>query len=271
MSVGDQAERSARRAAGSRPARLAARVGLAANGLIHLIVAWLAIRVAFGRGERVDQAGALQAIAAEPFTRPLLWLLVAAFAAVVLWRLREALWGFRYVDQPRQRTQKRLFSIVQAVLFTVLAVLATRVAVGSPAGTGGQSATAGLLRLPGGRPIVLMIGIGVLVTGAVMIYRGLRSTFAEDMDLSRATRVARACAMRTGQVGAVAKGIAVMIIGVLVGMAALTWQPARAEGLDAALKTLADQPFGPLLLIAVAIGLANFGVFAFFDAHYHRV
>jgi hypothetical protein len=164
-----------------------------------------------------------------------------------------------------------LFSIVQAVVFTVLAVLATRVAVGSSAGTGGQGPTAGLLRLPGGQPIVLTIGTGMLVTGAVMIYRGWRLTFAEDMDLSRASRVGRACAVRTGQVGAMTKGIAVMIIGVLVGVAALTWQPARAEGLDAALKTLADQPFGPLLLIAVAIGLANFGVFAFFDAHYHRV
>lgn len=271
MSVGEQAERSARQAAGSGPVRLAARVGLAANGLIHLIVAWLATRVALGRTERADQAGALRAIAAEPSARPLLWLLVAAFAAVVLWRLGEAFWGFRSVRPRHRRTRNRLFSIMQAVLFTTLAVLATRVATGSPAGAGGQGATAALLRLPGGQSIVMTTGTGVLLTGAVMVYRGGRMTFAEDLDLDRAGPMARACAMRTGQVGAVAKGIAVVIIGGLVVVAALTWQPARAEGLDAALRTLAEQPFGPLLLIAVAIGLASFGVFTFFDARYHRL
>jgi hypothetical protein len=51
----------------------------------------------------------------------------------------------------------------------------------------------------------------------------------------------------------------------------VTYQPARAEGLDSALKTLANQPLGPVLLIAVAVGLASYGIFAFFDAHYHRV
>jgi hypothetical protein len=48
-------------------------------------------------------------------------------------------------------------------------------------------------------------------------------------------------------------------------------QPQRAEGLDAALKTLAIQPFGPGLLVAVAVGLTSFGLLCFFDARYHRV
>jgi hypothetical protein len=65
--------------------------------------------------------------------------------------------------------------------------------------------------------------------------------------------------------------VAFVIIGALVGVAALTSQPARAEGLDAALKTLASQPFGPVLLVIVALGLASYGVFCFFDARYHRV
>jgi hypothetical protein len=38
-----------------------------------------------------------------------------------------------------------------------------------------------------------------------------------------------------------------------------------------ALKALAAQPFGPYLLIVVAIGLAAYGVFCVFDAPYHRV
>lgn len=236
--------------------------------MVHLLVAWLAVRVASGSIARADQAGALQTIAVEPFGRVLLWLLVVGFGGVVLWRLREALWGFPYA---KQRTRKRLFAVGQVLVFSVLTVLAVRVAAGSPAGTGGQGATAALLRLPGGQVIVVAIGVGVLVTGAVMVHQGFRLAFTEDMDLRRAAPTARAFARRFGQVGAMAKGLAVMITGVLIAVAAVTYQPARAEGLDAALKTLAGQPLGTVALVAVALGLAGFGVFCFFDARYHRV
>ncbi len=61
------------------------------------------------------------------------------------------------------------------------------------------------------------------------------------------------------------------LIGILVVVAAVQFDPAKANGLDAALKTLAGQPFGMFLLAIVALGLAAYGVFCFFDARYHRV
>ncbi len=48
-------------------------------------------------------------------------------------------------------------------------------------------------------------------------------------------------------------------------------QPAKATWLDVALKTLAAQPYGTILLTLVAAGLAAFAVFTFFDARYRRV
>jgi hypothetical protein len=65
--------------------------------------------------------------------------------------------------------------------------------------------------------------------------------------------------------------VAVGIIGAFVVFAGVTYQPERAEGLDAALKTVVAQPFGVPALVAVALGLAGYGVFAFFDARFHRV
>lgn len=271
MDAREKTERSTRRLASSEPVRLGARAGLCANGMLHLLVAWLAARVASGSQARADQAGALQTVASEPFGRLLLWLVVAGFVAVVLWRIREAVWGFRYLVNRRDRLSKRLFSAAQAVVFAVLAGLSGRIAGGSSGGNGGQGITATLLRLPGGQVLVLLIGVAVLVTGAVMAYRGYQMSFTNDMELGRASPTARAAAERTGQIGAVAKALAVMIVGGLIGFAAVTFQPARAEGLDAALKTLAGQPFGPLLLAVVALGLGSYGVFCFFDARYHRV
>jgi hypothetical protein len=56
-----------------------------------------------------------------------------------------------------------------------------------------------------------------------------------------------------------------------VVVAAVRFRPEEASGLDQALNTLAQQPYGPWLLAAVALGLAAYGVFCFFDARYHRV
>jgi hypothetical protein len=255
----------------SEPLRWVTRAGLAANGVLHLLVAWLAVRVALGTGARADQAGALQAIAAEPFGRLLVWLLVAGFAAVVVWRAREALWGFRYATDDARRTRKRLFSTAQALVFGILTGLALRVTTGSSSGSGGSGLTATVLGWPAGRWLVVLVGVGVVVTGLAMGVQGWRKAFTEDMALERASHRERTVAVQVGRVGALAKAVSFVIIGILVALAGLTYRPDRAEGLDAALKALAAQRFGPTLLLAVAAGLACFGVFCFFDARYHRV
>jgi hypothetical protein len=56
-----------------------------------------------------------------------------------------------------------------------------------------------------------------------------------------------------------------------VVVAAVRFRPEEASGLDAGLRALAAQPFGPYLLTVVALGLAVYGVFCFVDARYHRV
>jgi hypothetical protein len=89
-----------------------------------------------------------------------------------------------------------------------------------------------------------------------------------DMPLDRR---ARRATVRTGQVGFIAKGVSVALIGALVVVAAVRFRPEEASGLDAGLRALAAQPFGPYLLTVVALGLAVYGVFCFVDARYHRV
>ena len=55
MSAGQQArraERTAKQAAESGPIKTLGRVGLVAYGVVHLLVAYLAVRVALGSGAR---------------------------------------------------------------------------------------------------------------------------------------------------------------------------------------------------------------------------
>jgi hypothetical protein len=149
-------------------------------------------------------------------------------------------------------------------------VLAGTTAAGGGGGGGEQKATAGVMGLPGGQFLVGIAGIVLVVAGGRKVYQGWTKAFLEDMSLPLDAR-ARQVAERTGQVGFIAKGVSIALIGVLVVVAAIRYRPEQASGLDAALKGLAGQPFGPYLLGLVAVGLIAYGVFCFFDARYHRV
>ncbi|GAA1874951.1 DUF1206 domain-containing protein [Pseudonocardia ailaonensis] len=262
----------ARRVGRSGPVRKGARAGIAANGVLHLLIAWLALQVAIGGGGQADQSGALSTLAQQPFGRVFLWVLFVGFVCVVIWRLTTALFGFGYVDDDKKKLLKRLTSAGQGIVYAGLAVLTVKTAVsGRSEGGGGGKATAGLLGLPGGQVIVAVVGVGIVIGAGVMAWNGWKKKFTEDQDLSGADHRARTADERSGQIGFIAKAVALGVLGVLVVSAAVKFDPQEANGLDSALKTLAAQPFGVVLLIAVAIGIAAYGVFCFFDARYHRV
>ncbi|GEL24341.1 hypothetical protein PSU4_32950 [Pseudonocardia sulfidoxydans NBRC 16205] len=270
-SAASDAAGTVRDAARSTPAAVAVRVGILAYGLTHLLIAWLALQVAFGdSGQRTDQQGAFQTLAGGTAGRVLLWVLALGFAAVALWRAGEAAAGFSYRASRKEEVFSRVSSGAKAVIFAALTVLAVRTALGGSSGGGGQEAAAGVLGRPGGQWIVGIAGVVIVVVGAVTAKHGWEKTFTKDMTLPLDTR-ARQAAVRTGQVGTIAKGVVTALVGVLVVVAAVRFDPNQANGLDSALKTLAAQPFGSVLLVVVALGLAAFGVFCAFDARCHRV
>ncbi|MBW0114391.1 DUF1206 domain-containing protein [Pseudonocardia abyssalis] len=271
-SAAQSANSNAKQAARSRPVKIAARVGILAYGITHLLIGGLALQVAFGQGgEQADQTGAFQALAQQPYGPPLLWVLAIGFVAAAVWRAELAIWGYGYVSVRSKYLRKKIVSGVKAVIFVALAILAGTTAAGGSGGGGGQQeATAGVFGLPGGQFIVGLIGLVVLAVGVVKVVEGYQKKFLEEMDAPSDAR-ARTVLERVGQIGNVAKGVSIGLIGVLLVVAAIRFRPEEATGLDAALKGLAAQPYGPYLLIAVALGLVSYGVFCFFDARYHRV
>ena len=57
----------------------------------------------------------------------------------------------------------------------------------------------------------------------------------------------------------------------LVVTAAVKYDSDKARGLDAALRTLRDQSYGPILLTLVALGIAAFAAFCVIQAKYRKV
>lgn len=269
-----QLRRDTRDATHNNYVQFVGRVGLAAYGLVHLTIAYLTVQVALGAGDaKTDKGGALQTVAAQPGGRALLWAVTVGLAMLVFWRLGEATVGLRWVRPRNKRTRKRIESAATAVVFGVLAVSAGKLAAGGGAGSTGEQQeafTARVLALPSGQVLVGAVGVALIAVAGMLVHRGVSRSFVQDLDLSPASPSARKVAVRLGQVGYPAVGIAYGIIGLLIISMAATYSPEKAVGLDAALTALAALSYGPALLLLAAAGLACYGVYCLFDARYRR-
>jgi hypothetical protein len=251
-----------------------ARIGLIAYGVVHLLLAWLALQLAWGggSGQSADQAGALATLAEQPLGRPLLWLLAVGLVALAAWQAAEVLrWRSRLSstgDARKKALEKVVKSVAKAVLYAVLAVLAVRAATGGGGGGGGQQSAAGVFGWPAGRWLVALVGLVVIGVGVYLVHKGVSKRFLEEVDLGSASPQTTRLVTRLGQAGFPAKGVALGVVGGLLVYAAVTFDPARAGGLDGALRTILSAPFGQVLLTLVAVGIAAFGAYCFVRARY---
>jgi hypothetical protein len=251
-----------------------ARVGLIAYGVVHLLIGWLALQLAWGSASRgsADSSGALKTLADQPFGKVLLWLVAVGLVALALWQASEAIWGYRNRDGAK-RVRKQVAGAAKAVIFAALGVSAASIALGSGASSSQsqQQATSGVLAWPAGQLIVVVAGLIIIGVGVAGVVKGVRKSFSEEIDMSSMSPAARQGVTRLGQVGYIARGVAMGVVGGLLGYAALTFDPQKTQGLDGALRTILAQPFGRFLLTAVALGFVAFGLFAFLQSRYRRM
>ncbi len=269
MAVGNAGDQ-VRDAAESTPVRTLARGGLIAYGVVWIFVAALGVQVALGRGGQADKAGALEAIAGSGLGVVLLWLITVGLVALVVWQLAEAIWGDRHVSAPGRKLWRRVIHLAEAIAFGVLAYSAGKMAAAGGDAPNKSGAAPGLFGLPGGTALVAAIGVGVLVVAAFLVYRGVTKSFLRDLDLTSADAHTARMATQFGRIGWPALGFAFATVGVLLIIAAFRNNPQQPVGLDAGLKTLAGQPYGPYLLLLLAAGVACFGVYCLFDARYRK-
>jgi hypothetical protein len=72
--------------------QIGARAGYAVSGVLHLLIAWIGLQIAwFASGKSADQSGALQTLAGSSLGRLTLWVAVLGFLALGLWQFANAL------------------------------------------------------------------------------------------------------------------------------------------------------------------------------------
>jgi hypothetical protein len=267
MNAGDitaQARMAGRRTDSSDLMDHAVRVGIVAYGIVHLLIAWIAIQLAFGDREgKASADGALSQMAQTSIGGILMWVVTGGFAALVLWQLTEAIWGHRDAEG-KKRVFKRLGSGLKVVLYGAIGLSALKIAMGGGSGGGStDTMTAKIMAMPGGPLLVGLVGVGVFAYAVRLIYRGLSESFMDKLDAHGQARDTSKAFVWFGKAGYVSKGLALFIIGGLFVWAAMSHDPKKSGGLDQALQTVLEQPFGTPMLVVLAAGIACYGLFAF--------
>jgi len=285
--LGDKAQDAAREAAGSRWVDRVARAGLAARAVVYLMVAYLAGRVALGAAgigqastaRPASGSGALEALAEHPGGRIALGLLALCFLGYALLALVQA--GFRHqnVDNPAERRGKRLFfagvALLYAALFIYTSSLLLRPGSGQQTASGSRAQetelTARVLSWPYGQLLVGAVGGVLLLARLGFGYQAVTTNFQERLKREQIRPAVWRAATTLGAVGNWARAMVLVLVGVFVISAAVTFDPRKARGLDAALRTLADRPYGPYLLGAVALGLVCYGAYLLVETVYRKI
>lgn len=262
---------------GEAPVRiveLLGRVGLLGYGLVHVLIGAIAVRVALSGGGQPDQQGALSSLISEPMGLGVIAVMTLGLLAFAVWQGLAAAAGFRWTSGG-ERFRKRVGAAAKTVAVLAVAGVGARLLLtgssGGSSSAGSEEVTAGLLVLPAGRILVGVLGLVVLVIAGATGYTGVARNFSDDLDYRRLPHRLWRPVEVLGVAGHVARAVAFAIVGVLFGLAALHTDPGEAGGLDQALTTLSDQPYGPILLLAVALGFVAFGLYSFAESWARRV
>lgn len=267
---------SPRSAAAARPwLNGLARTGLIARGVIYLLLAYLAVEIALnGRSApRASSQGALQEVARQREGLVLLGVLAFGLGAYGLWRLSVAIFGGL---APRHHgVPARLGALATAIVYFSLCTQAVVIVIGgSRTGASSTNPTpfaARVLSWPHGAQLLEVAGGLIIAAGIALAVRGLFRNYAKDLETKQMTESRYRLIKVLGGIGELTRGGLVALIGWYVFEAGRVSDPSRVKGTDATLRSISQHTYGTVMLVAVALGLACFGLYSFLDARFRSL
>jgi hypothetical protein len=252
-----------------------ARLGYVAKGVLYMTAGALAASFALGNGGRpdVDSRGALRSVIQMPFGRILLGAIALGLAGYGIWKLVDGIKGVEHPGRSAKAIVLRIAAIGRAVLHLALAGTAASLALWRRGGEGHEEQarhwTARALDLPAGHLFVYAVAAGFVGYGAWQLYCAFACKLDDKLDLARLPRAIGRVVIDVSRFGIGARALVFGTIGVLLARAAADRAPGKAGGMRSSMAELAE--LGRLPFLAIALGLAAYGIYELLDAKYRRI
>ncbi len=235
------------------------RAGYVVRGVLYAAMGTFALGLAVGLGgTATDQSGSLVILAGEP-----------------------AVWGFvRAIFDPLDRGDgpsgiaERLGFVWSGIAYAAIVVFALHLIAGSgtsPSHDSTQEAIARILALPAGHLATIAIGIVAIVVGLGQFVDAYRAILKKDLKRTKMNKPEKKIVDALGRLGLVSRGVIFTVVGWFVLQGGLHRDPSQVHGYGGAFLFLLAQPFGRVLLAAVAVGFIALGLHSFACARWIRL
>ncbi len=253
-----------------------ARVGFAAKGVLYLTVGALAGSAALGLGGKAatDTQGAMDELLHTSFGRPLLAVIAIGLVGYGVWRIIEGIKDPERRGRSAKGIALRVGYVIRGLVHLALAYTAGSLALWqqSEGGERGKEArhwTARALELPGGVYLLWAVAGAFFGYGVYQVYKAWKSKLNKQLELGRLGHGTRRLAVGVSRFGIAARGIVFGTIGVLLGRAANREDAREAGGLSDSMRELIE--LGKWPFVAIAAGLAAYGIYQLINARYRRL
>ena len=251
--------------------RTVGRIGIASRGVIYLLLAYLAFDIARhgSAPAQTSSTGALRELEARAGGKFLLVILAIGLGCYAAWRLFDAVTG-------SSGAIRRISSLSVAMIYGALCVRAVELVADHSTNGGGASSNpepwvAKVMGWSGGTVAIEVAGAVLVGAGITLAAWGLIHRYDKNLALERLSRQWRKAVKVLGGFGDLARGSLLALFGVYLIEAAVTSNPSQAKSVDQTLRALVHHSFGALAIGAIALGLASYGVYSFFDARLRRL
>ncbi|MGB8861836.1 MAG: DUF1206 domain-containing protein [Ilumatobacteraceae bacterium] len=248
------------------------RAGWFAKGVVYLVAGVLALLIAAkasgwssaatAPNTEASPTGALKTIAQMSGGALLMWVLAGGMLIYAAWRVVSALLPG---GSDTKAWVMRIGYLVSAVIYVTFAVTAISLARSARATPDGNTTVTSwsdrLMAHAGGRLLIGVVGAITIGAGLYRLAKGLRNDVTDELDLSSLSPQRRHWTERLGAVEEVGRGLGIGLIGFFLLRAAATYDAAQATGLDGALRRLATENWGLLVVVVIGLGFAAYGLF----------
>jgi len=257
------------------PMEALTRLGYAVRGLIYVTMGLLAVQVALGKGGILaSPQGAIAALGKQPAGLVFLWVILIGIISYAIWGIVRAVFDPLRKGHDLRGLLARFGFLVSAFGYAILVWPTYGYITGASQTANGsqtQKFIGTVMAMPMGRWVIGILGLAILAGGLYQIYLGFDAAFEHQFSTYALSSEEKKLVTNVGRFGTSARGVVIALVGLLIALAAYQANPSQPVGMDTALATLMNQPYGIWLLAVVAVGLIAFGFYSMLSAVWFRL